>query len=38
MNDIEQRYIKMFCVIFVLALAVVMLLTALSSLGLTFQS
>ena len=33
MNDIEQRQIKMFCVVILVALAVVMALAALSSLG-----
>ncbi len=37
MNAIEQRQIKMFCTIFVLALVVVVLITALSSFGSAFQ-
>jgi hypothetical protein len=37
MNDIEQRHIKMFCAIFVSVLAMVVLLAAFSSFGLTFQ-
>jgi hypothetical protein len=38
MNEIEQRQIKMFCTIFASILAVVVLLAALGSLGLAFQS
>jgi len=37
MNDIEKRQIKIFCAIFVLVLAVVVLLTAFSSFALTSQ-
>lgn len=37
MNDIEQRQIKTFCTILVLVFAMVILLTALSSFGLTFH-
>lgn len=36
MNDIEQRQIKMFCFIILVALAMVMLFAALSSLVGTF--
>jgi hypothetical protein len=37
MNDIEQRYIKMFCTIFVVLLTTVVFLTALGSFSLSFQ-
>jgi hypothetical protein len=38
MNDIEQRQIKVFCAIILVALAVVISVAALSSFSLTFQA
>jgi hypothetical protein len=37
MNDNEQRYVKIFCAIFILALAALLLITVLSSFGLIFS-
>jgi hypothetical protein len=37
MNDIEQRQIKMFCLVFLLLFIVVVVLAAIGSLGLALQ-
>ena len=37
MTDNEQRQIRMFCIVFVVALTLVMLLAALSTLGLSIH-